>query len=155
MRVLGTITEITLSYQQEKTDKDGRTFYGERYTIFIECGDDVFMTESEWLHCQSKGGGLMILNRRGIIEGAQGNALIRFGFRDYNGKRYHEITLEKFDMLAMKINPAPAPEGSIAHIEDKKADIPLMGDGIRVEVTQEPAAEAVQAEEGKETDLPF
>ena len=154
MKVLGKIGEITLNYQQEKQHEDGSTYFGERYNIFIDCGDDVFMVDSKWLHCQGKGGGREILKRRGIVEGAQGNAIIRFGFRDWNGKRFHEITLEHFELL---LNPAqgPAPEGSIAHVLDTKVGGPLLTEKEQVVVDPAPAAEVVKTEEGKDTDLPF
>lgn len=138
MKVLGKIGDIVANYQQEKQHEDGSTYFGERYNIFIECGDDVFMVDSKWLHCQSKGGGREILKKRGIVEGAQGNAIIRFGFRDWNGKRFHEITLEHFENLTNKEEStsaqAPEPEPELAPA---------------------PAAEVVKTEEGKDTDLPF
>jgi len=140
MKVLGKIGEIVANYQQEKQHEDGSTYWGERYNIFIDCGDDVFMVDSKWLHCQSKGGGREILKGRGIVEGAQGNAIIRFGFRDWNGKRFHEITLERFDNLTKKEEAAPAPAQQPEHIQ---------------EPAPAPAAEVVKTEEGKDTDLPF
>jgi len=137
MKVLGKISEIILNYQQPKQREDGSNYWGERYSIFIECGDDKFMADSGWLHPQGKDGGLEILKRRGIEKGAQGNATIRFGVREYNGKKYHEITLEKFDSLTKKEESAQA------------------SDQAPEPAPEAPTAESVQAVESPDTSLTF
>jgi hypothetical protein len=145
MKVLGKIGEITLNYQMAKTDREGKTYYGERYTIFIECGDDTFMADSDWLHCQGKGGGKEKLKAQGIVEGAKGEATIRFGFRDWNGKRFHDITLTDFEPLVKKSEVQPQE----AEPEAEPAPEP------EPEPAPAPSAEAVQSEQGKSSDLPF
>ena len=97
MKILGKITDITLGYQQEKTSEhDGSKFWGERYIVFVESGDDTIMADTKWLHCQGKNGGLEILRRRGIFIGAQGEMTIRFSVREWNDRKFREATIESW-----------------------------------------------------------
>lgn len=139
MKVLGKIGWLEPNYQQEKTsEKDGHTYWGERYNVFIESGDDVHMCETDWIHCQSKDGGRERLRQRGIFEGAIGEALIHYSFRDFNGKKYRVVELKEFKCMNKPSEPAsPA------------ADKPA-------EVAEEFANAAEAAIEGEaNTDMPF
>ena len=155
MKVLGKIGWLELAYQQEKeSDRDGSTYWSERYNIFIESGDDVHMCDSGFLHCQGKDGGRAILARRGIVEGAIGEALIHCSFRDYQGKKYRDIELKEFKNLSQQ-KPATEPQSP-------QADKPAAGGATEqpkeekpAESTQVPAEPEPQPEEGKTSDLPF
>ena len=146
MKALGKIGNVTCSYQQEKTsEKDGHTYWGERYTIFFEVGDDIHMVDSGWLHCQGKDGGAVILEKRGIKVGAVGEMIMRYGFRDYNGKRFPECTLVRFDALKTQSQTVataadPLPEASAEEVAAGMA---------------EAAAQAEEAQIDPETGLPF
>ena len=111
MRAIGKIGSIECSYQQEKTnERDGSKYWGEKYTIFFEVGDDIHMVDSGWFHSQGKDGGLAILERRGIKAGVAGEMIIRYGFRDYNGRRYPECELVRFTALQQAQSQSPAPQ---------------------------------------------
>ena len=107
MRAIGKIGDIRLSYQQEKSREDGSKYWGERYTLFVEIGDDTHMVDSGWYHVQGQNGGKAIMENKGIRVGAVGEFIIRYGFRDYNGKSYPECTLVKFTPMAVA-QQAPA-----------------------------------------------
>ena len=144
MKVLGKIGWLEVAYQQEKeSDRDGSTYWSERYNIFIESGDDVHMCDSGFLHCQGKDGGRAILARRGIVEGAIGEALIHCSFRDYQGKKYRDIELKEFKNLSQQ-KPATEPQSPQA---DKPAE-------VAEQFAKEPEKPET-AEEGKASDLPF
>ena len=106
MRVIGKIGWLEPNYQQEKTsEKDGHKYWGERYTVFIESGDDVHMVETDWIHCQNKDGGRERLRKQGIFEGAIGEALIHYSFRDWQGKKFRDVTLKEFKCMNMPTEP--------------------------------------------------
>ena len=146
MRAIGKIGDVQLAFQKEKENQDGSKYWGERYTIFFENGDDIHMIDSGWLHCQGKDGGRAILERRGIKTGAVGEALFRYGFRDWQGKRFSECELTKFTPLQQgngtQAPPTASPEST------KPAD-------VAAEFAQ--AAQTEQAQEAKTecSDLPF
>ena len=145
MKGLGKIGDIQVAYQQEKEGKDGGKYCGERYTIFFEIGDDVHRVDSGWLHCQSQNGGLEILKRRGIYVGAQGEMTIRYGFRDWNGKRFSECELVRFNNLSPKQDAKPEQK------DDEQPQQPAQ------EAEPAPAAQAAEVElkDGETSDLPF
>ena len=145
MKAIGKIGNISVAYQQEKTGQDGHKFWGERYTIFFESGDDIHMVDSGWIHCQGKDGGMEILKqRRGIQVGAVGEMIFRYGFRNWNGKRFPECVLVQFTSMsatqpsqqaqaapaaepatnqAAQAAPAPAPEQPAAEAKiDENGD---------------------------------
>lgn len=143
MKALGKINNIEVGYQAEKTSQtDGHKYWGERYTIYFESGDDIHMVDSGWLHCAGKNGGAVLLAKRGIRIGNRGEMTIRYGFRDYNGRRYPECELVRFDsMEASNVTPNPA----------NKADAQASADHAILEELMADAA--VEAE--KNGDLPF
>ena len=99
MKVIGKIGNIELSYQREKVGQDGKTYYSEKYTIFVESGDDNIMVDGGFVDAINPGDGLEALHKRGVVVGAVCEATIRFGFRDYDGKRYHDIRMVGYKRL--------------------------------------------------------
>ena len=142
MKALGKVSNIELSYQAEKSREDGSKYWGERYTIFVEVGDDIHMVDSGWLHVQGKDGGRAILERRGIVLGAVGEMTIRYGFRDWNGKRFHECTLVRFDSLKTQSQTAAT-------------SAPAQPEASAEEVAAGMAEAAAKAEEAQSDNLPF
>ena len=131
MRVIGKIGFIEQTYSQQKQRQDGSMFWSERYNIFVESGDDRFMVDSGFIHCNEQGGGEAILARRGVTPGALCEAVIRFGFRDYNGRRYHDITMAGYTRLdAAERREPQKPEQEPAQAASP-ADMPA--DGMKVE----------------------
>lgn len=123
MKALGKIGNVTCSYQMEKTGQDGHKYWGERYTIFFEVGDDIHMVDSGWLHCQGKDGGAAILEKRGIKVGAVGEMIMRYGFRDYNGKRFPGCELVRFNALQQSQGATTdAPEPTAAEVAEAFAE---------------------------------
>lgn len=108
MKVLGKIQNVVLGFQQPKSHEDGSQYWGEKYNVQIESGDDVFIVDSGWVHCQGQNGGLEILKRRGIEVGAEGKATIRFGVREYNGRQFPNVTLERFESYTKNESAKPA-----------------------------------------------
>ena len=148
MKALGKISSIEVAYQVEKTsDRDGHKYWGERYTIYFESGDDIHMVDSGWLHCAGKDGGLPILAKRGIAVGARGELTIRYGFRDWNGKRFPECELVRFD--SMEAKPASSNE-----VKPGVEDEVKPADGHQ-SVEEMMADAAAEAEEKQGDDLPF
>ena len=145
MRVIGKIGDIRVSYQQEKSREDGSKYWGERYTLFVEIGDDTHMVDSGWYHVQGQNGGKAIMENKGIRVGAVGEFIIRYGFRDYNGKSYPECTLVKFTALSATQQQAPATAATSA---------PAQPEASAEEVAAGMAEAAAEAEE-KADDLPF
>lgn len=137
MKALGKIGNIEIAYQQEKTSpNDGHKYWGERYIIYFESGDDIHMVDSGWIHCAGKDGGVAILAKRGIAIGARGEMTIRYGFRDWNNKRFPECTLVRFD--SMEAKPVVNNDGKgPASVEEMMADA------------------AAEAEEQQSDDLPY
>ena len=156
MKALGKISSIEVAYQVEKTsDRDGHKYWGERYTIYFESGDDIHMVDSGWLHCAGKDGGLPILAKRGIAVGARGEMTIRYGFRDWNGKRFPECELVRFD--SMEAKPASSTEAKPAGEDEVKPegeDEAKPADGHQ-SVEEMMADAAAEAEEKQGDDLPF
>lgn len=142
MKALGKVSNIELSYQAEKSREDGSKYWGERYTIFVEVGDDIHMVDSGWLHVQGKDGGRAILERRGIVLGAVGEMTIRYGFRDWNGKRFPECTLVRFDSLKTQSQTAAT-------------SAPAQPEASAEEVAAGMAEAAAKAEEAQSDNLPF
>lgn len=147
MKALGRIGNIEVTYSQEKTsERDGHKFWYERHTVFFESGDDTHMV-TVGTHTQGQGGGIEVLKRRGIEIGARGEMTMRYGFRDWNGKRFPECELVRFD--SMEAKPASSteakPEGED---EVKPADGPQS-------VEEMMADAAAEAEEKQGDDLPF
>lgn len=137
MKVLGKIGNIEIAYQQEKTnEKDQSKYWGERYTIFVEVGDDVHLVDSGFIHCQSQGGGRAILERRGIKVGAVGEMIMRYGFRNWNGRNFTECDLVKFTSFNQQqqtAQPANASEPSAEEVAAAMAE---------AEIEREKAVEA-------------
>ena len=136
-----------MTYSQEKTsERDGHKFWYERHTVFFESGDDTHMV-TVGTHTQGQGGGIEVLKRRGIEIGARGEMTMRYGFRDWNGKKFPECELVRFD--SMEAKPASSteakPEGED---EAKPADGPQS-------VEEMMADAAAEAEEKQGDDLPF
>ena len=106
MRVIGKIGWLEASYQQEKTsEKDGHKYWGEKYNIFFESGDDVHMVETDFIHCQEKDGGRERLRKQGIFEGAIGEMTIHYTFSDWQGKKYRRVELREFKCMNMPTEP--------------------------------------------------
>ena len=145
MRAIGKIGDIRLSYQQEKSREDGSKYWGERYTLFVEIGDDTHMVDSGWYHVQGQNGGKAIMENKGIRVGAVGEFIIRYGFRDYNGKSYPECTLVKFTPMAVA-QQAPATAATSAQAQPEPS---------AEEVAASMAEAAAQAEEAHGDNLPF
>ena len=99
MKVIGKVGNISPIFSKEKVAQDGNVHYSEKYYIFIESGDDNFMCESNFIDAFEPGGGMETLEKRGIVVGALCEATIRFGFRDYEGRKFHEIRLAEFKRL--------------------------------------------------------
>lgn len=115
MKALGKIGNIEVTYSQEKTsERDGHKFWYERHTVFFESGDDTHMV-TVGTHTQGQGGGIEVLKRRGIEIGARGEMTMRYGFRDWNGKKFPECELVRFDSMEAK----PAVQG-----EAKPGEVP-------------------------------
>ena len=148
MRAIGKIGDIRLSYQQEKSREDGSKYWGERYTLFVEIGDDTHMVDSGWYHVQGKDGGKAIMENKGLRVGAVGEFIIRYGFRDYNGKSYPECTLVKFTPMAVA-QQAPATAATSAPAQPE-ASAEEVAAGMA-----EAAAQAEMANIDPETGLPF
>ena len=111
MEVFGKVGDIMVTYQQEKEREDGSKFWGERYQIAFEVGDDIHLIDTRFIHCQSKDGGIEILKRRGIYVGAYGKMRFRYGYRtweDPNGKqkRIREVEIDEFTNMMPKATPA-------------------------------------------------
>ena len=139
MKALGRIGNIEVTYSQEKTsERDGHKFWYERHTVFFESGDDTHMV-TVGTHTQGQGGGIEVLKRRGIEIGARGEMTMRYGFRDWNGKRFPECELVRFD--SMEAKPASSTEA-------KPADGPQSVEEMMAEA-------AAEAEEKQGDDLPF
>lgn len=140
MKALGKIGNIELGYQQEKTSTtDGHKYWFERYTIYFESGDDIHMVTTG-IHCQGQNGGLEILKRRGIEVGARGEMTIRYGFHDYNGRRFPECELIRFDSMEQALaTPTQQPEAPAAVLAQGMAE----------------AAEAADANLNQDSGLPF
>ena len=153
MRAIGKIGDIRLSYQQEKTsERDGSKYWGERYTLFVEIGDDTHMVDSGWYHVQGKDGGKAIMENKGLRVGAVGEFIIRYGFRDYNGKSYPECTLVKFTALSatqQQAQAAPAPSAA-----PEQAQPEASAEDVAAGMA-EAAAQAEAAEIDPDTGLPF
>lgn len=145
MRAIGKIGDIRVSYQQEKSREDGSEYWGERYTLFVEIGDDTHMVDSGWYHVQGQNGGKAIMENKGIRVGAVGEFIIRYGFRDYNGKSYPECSLVKFTPMAVA-QQAPATAATSA---------PAQPEASVEEVAAGMAEAAAQAEEAQGDNLPF
>lgn len=143
MRALGKINNIEVAYQAEKTSQtDGHKYWNERYTIYFESGDDTHMVDSGWLHCAGKNGGAVLLAKRGIRIGNRGEMTIRYGFRDYNGRRFPECELVRFDLMeATNTNQNPTTTADAQASAGPASPEELMADA------------AVEAE--KNGDLPF
>lgn len=149
MRAIGKIGDVQLAFQKEKENQDGSKYWGERYTIFFENGDDIHMIDSGWLHCQGKDGGRAILERRGIRVGAVGEALFRYGFRDWQGKRFPECELNKF--TPMQHGMPQSAEPTAAEVAAAMAEAEEAREQ-QVNLTELPAQEA---NINPETGLPF
>lgn len=144
MKALGRIGNIEVTYSQEKTsERDGHKFWYERHTVFFESGDDTHMV-TVGTHTQGQGGGVEVLKRRGIEIGARGEMTMRYGFRDWNGKRFQECELVRFD--SMEAKPASTDEGEAKSVTENK----------NPESVEEMMADAAaEAEEKQGDDLPF
>lgn len=154
MRVIGKVGDIQIAYQKEKENQDGSKYWGERYTIFFESGDDIHMVDSGWIHCQSKDGGRAILERRGIRVGAIGEALFRYGFREWQGKRFPECELNKFTPMQQGTQQSVATatsEPTAAEVASAMAEAEEAREQ-HVNLTELPAQEA---NINPETGLPF
>ena len=148
MKALGKIGDIHVAYQQEKTsERDGSKYWAERYTIYMEVGEDIHMVDSGFLHVNGQGGGLAILEKKGIVIGAVGEMTIRYGFRDWNNKRFPECTLVRFDALVAKSSQVPANASTEA---TKPADV-----AAEFAEAAEEQNQTAKAEEDGTSDLPF
>lgn len=136
-----------MTYSQEKTsERDGHKFWYERHTVFFESGDDTHMV-TVGTHTQGQGGGIEVLKRRGIEIGARGEMTMRYGFRDWNGKRFPECELVRFD--SMEAKPASSTE-----VKPDGEDQAKPADGPD-SVEEMMADAAAEAEEKQGDDLPF
>lgn len=156
MRAIGKIGDIHVAYQQEKTsERDGSKYWAERYTLFVEIGDDTHMVDSGWYRVQGKDGGKAIMENKGIRVGAVGEFIIRYGFRDYNGKSYPECTLVKFTPMAVA-QQAPAAAATSAPAQPE-ASAEEVAAGMAEAAEQAAAAEhePVVLADGETSDLPF
>ena len=143
MKVIGKIGHVECAYQAEKTsERDGSKYWGEKYTIFFEVGDDIHLVDSGFIHCQNQNGGEAILERRGITVGAVGEMIMRYGYRDYNNRRFPTCKLLQFNAY----NQSPAPSSSQTNIKPEAT----------AEEVDAGFAEAAQdANINPETGLPF
>ena len=117
------------------TKKDGTQ--GVMYHVPVKFGDDYILTET-FLSPEGR-------ERRGIVEGAVGNAKIEFAVRSYDdrdgNKRYAQnATLENFTPIAQPKDEAPQ-EAAPANTAEK--------------MEQKAEQEAEAKVEGEDSDLPF
>ena len=120
------------------TKKDGTP--GAIYHVPVKFGDDYILTET-FLSPEGR-------ERRGIVEGAVGNAKIEFGIRnwdDRDGNKHYAQTasLENFDPIQQPKQEAQqeaAPENTAEKMEQKAEQV---------------AAEPEAKVEGEGSDLPF
>ena len=147
MRVIGKIGWLEASYQQEKTsEKDGHKYWGEKYNIFFESGDDVHMVETDFIHCQEKDGGRERLRKQGIFEGAIGEMTIHYTFSDWQGKKYRRVELREFKCMNMPTEPKSPESTKPAEVAAEFAQA----------AEQAPApAETAQEASTEGTNLPF
>ena len=155
MEVFGKIGDIQCTYQQEKEREDGSKFWGERYQIAFEVGDDIHLIDTRFIHCQNKDGGIEILKRRGIYVGAYGKMRFRYGYRtweDPNGKqkRIREVEIDEFTNML----PKTAPETVQSAME------PANPQPIKEAIAQAVASKVAQEKNSEEvftqnSDLPF
>ena len=123
MKVLGKIGWLEATYQQEKTsERDGHTYWSEKYRIFFESGDDVHMVDTDFIHCQSKDGGKERLKRQGIFEGAIGEALIHYTFGDKDGRKYRISELREFKCMNMPSEPKSPAADKPAEVAEEFAE---------------------------------
>ena len=156
MEVFGKIGDITVTYQQEKTREDGSKYWGEKYQIAFEAGDDTHLIDTKFLHCQNKNGGYEILKRKGIQIGAFGKMRFRYSFRpweDSNGnhKRIREVEMDEFTCMIQK--PAPETVQSAMVPEDPQPIKEAIAKAA-AKVAMVHTTEQVFSEEGS-SDLPF
>ena len=112
MKSIGKISNIEVAYQELKSRDDGSQYWGERYNIFFEVGDDIHIINSGFLHVNGMMGGLARLESKGIKVGAIGEMQFHYGFRDWNGRKFVECDFGRFTPLAATQQQAPAPSAS-------------------------------------------
>ena len=148
MKALGRIGNIEVTYSQEKTsERDGHKFWYERHIVFFESGDDTHMV-TVGTHTQGQGGGIEVLKRRGIEIGARGEMTMRYGFRDWNGKKFPECELVRFDSMEAK----PATQDEVKGGDSNEVKAPDGPESVE-EMMAEAAAEAEEQQGGDP--LPF
>ena len=122
MKVLGKIGWLEASYQQEKTsEKDGHTYWAEKYRIFFESGDDTHMIDTDFIHCQSKDGGKERLRKQGIFEGAIGEMIVHYSFGDKDGRKYRVVELREFKCMNKPSEPASPAADKPAEVAEEFA----------------------------------
>jgi len=141
MKILATIksVEIVRSFPHQ----DGT--FGNVYGVTIESGDDEIIAET----FVSKEG----QERRGIVPGAIGTAILEFSVSrgvNKSGQSYtfQRIGLMRFDLANRNISTESAQTAAGGATEQPKEEKPAEG-------TQVPAEPEPKPEEGKTSDLPF
>lgn len=150
MKVLGLIREIYPSYQQEK-EKNDRKYWGEKYNIVFEAGDDTHLIETDFIHCQGKDGGRVILKHRGIYEGAPGMMQMSYTLDTWNGRTFRKCSLVSFKNMDQQ--QTTTVEQTIEQVGTQEAPASAPAPTVEQVINQVKQDAEKARKEG--TDLPF
>jgi len=92
MKAIGVIKEVEVVSKATKIDKQGHAYESERVVVYFESGDDTHMVQvfnSVYDGSTSE----EQLRRRNLFVGARGEMMIHYGFRDWQGKRFSDVSM--------------------------------------------------------------